>query len=151
MTPRAWGKSDARRTILRVYAEADRTLAPYSCAKSADCCHFTRTGREPSVTAGEWAEIVRAVRASGRKLPLPPADDERTCPFLSNDACSIYESRPFGCRTYFCERITGPGKPPREALAALVQPLRRVAAEIDPGEPHPRSLSSWLRGGLKQG
>lgn len=147
MTPKAWGKSDARRTILRVYAEADRALEPFSCERSADCCHFTRTGREPSVTRGEWNEIVRAVRASGRKLPPPPTDDERTCPLLSNGRCTIYESRPLGCRTFFCDRVTGPGKPPREAVAALVSPLRTVAAELDPREPQPRTITSWLRQG----
>jgi len=147
MHPKAWGKSDERRTVLAVYADADRTLAPFSCEKSADCCHFTRTGREPSVTIGEWNEIVRAVRASGRALPPPPADDEQTCPFLDAGRCRIYESRPLGCRTYFCDRITGPGRPPREELAMLVGPLRTVAAQLDPRDPLPRTLSSWLKSG----
>jgi putative zinc- or iron-chelating protein len=147
MNDRSWSRSADRRILLRVYADADRALAPFSCEASADCCHFARTGREPSVTVGEWLEIVRAVRASGRKLPPPPGDDERTCPFLSGARCSIYESRPLGCRTYFCDRISGPGRPPRDALGALVPDLRRVAERVDPRDPKPRTLSSWLRGG----
>jgi hypothetical protein len=145
MHPKAWKTSDQRKTVLAVYAEADRIQAPFSCERSADCCHFTRTGREPSVTIGEWNEIVRAVRASGRALPPPPSDDERTCPFLDDGRCRIYESRPLGCRTYFCDRIIGPGKPPRDELAALVAPLRRAAAALDPRDPAPRTLSSWLK------
>lgn len=142
-----WNRSEGRAALLRVYQQADRILEPWTCEKSADCCHFTRTGREPSVTIGEWNEIVRAVRASGRKLPGPPSDGERTCPFLVDGRCSIYESRPLGCRTYFCHRITGPGDPPRGELSALVAPLRSLAATLDPRDPAPRTLSSWLKSG----
>jgi Fe-S-cluster containining protein len=129
-----------------VLEHADRLLEGHGCSASAECCHFARTGREPSVTQAEWREIERAVRAQGRKLPGPPTDADRTCSFLGADErCTIYESRPLGCRTYFCHRHTGPGPVPREALVALVTPLRELAEELAPSDPAPRPLSSWLR------
>jgi Fe-S-cluster containining protein len=94
---------------------------------------------------------VRAVRASGRKLPPAPADEERTCPFLVEARCSIYASRPLGCRTYFCARVTGPGAPPRHALAALVPRLCALAESASPRDPQPRTLSSWLAGPRRPG
>ncbi len=144
-----WGAGATQRArgrLLEVYRDADRALDGHGCPATAECCHFARTGREPSVTAAEWREIVRAVRARGGKLPGPPADADRTCPLLgADDRCTIYESRPLGCRTFFCHRHTGPGPVPREALSALVSPLRALAEELAPDDPAPRPLSSWLR------
>ena len=147
----SWGSgatAPARRRLLEVYGEADGALQGHGCPASAECCHFARTGREPSVTAAEWREIVRAVRAGGRKLPPPPADADRTCPLLGPDLrCTIYEARPLGCRTFFCHNHTGPGAVPRERLSALVAPLRALAEQLEPSDPAPRPLSSWLRSG----
>jgi Fe-S-cluster containining protein len=134
-----------------VLAEADRILEGHGCSATAECCHFARTGREPSVTEAEWREIERAVLAQGRKLPGPPTDPDRTCSFLGADQrCTIYESRPLGCRSYFCHRHTGPGPVPREALASLVAPLRELAETLAPDDPSPRPLSGWLRIAAKQ-
>lgn len=144
-----WGSGptrDARRSLFEVYRDADRALAGHGCPATAECCHFARTGREPSVTEAEWRQIVAAVRARGVKLPAPPTDEDRTCPLLGADQrCTIYDSRPLGCRTYFCHRHTGPGPLPREALTSLVAPLRGLAEELCPADPAPRPLTSWLR------
>lgn len=146
-----WGASEtapARRRLLAVYDEASRALEGHGCPATAECCHFARTGKEPAVTEAEWREIVRAVRARGVKLPPPPTDRDRTCPFLSAELrCTIYEARPLGCRTYYCHRHTGPGPVPREALTALIAPLRELAEELAPEHPGSRSLTSWLRTG----
>lgn len=144
-----WGTgptTGARRRLLVVYGQAARALEGHGCPASAECCHFAWTGREPQVSEAEWREIVRAVRAQGRKLPPPPSDRDRTCPLLGPDLrCTIYESRPLGCRTYYCDRHTGPGPVPRAALSALVAPLRALAEELVPADPAARPLSSWLR------
>ena len=87
-----------------LYAEADATFAGWSCPASADCCHPGRTGREPHVTSIELSlmEKARARLATPLRLParrLPMA--ERSCAFLTAEQrCSIYESRPLGCRTF---------------------------------------------------
>ena len=42
-----------------------------------------------------------ALRASGRRQL--PASSDGSCPLLRDGQCSIYDSRPFGCRTHFCQ------------------------------------------------
>src|SRR5690348_13387505 len=96
-----------------LYAEADALHATTTCPASTECCRFGVTGREPYVTSIEVLAIERAVAAAGgplspkrRALPLAgnSGERERTCPLLTESGrCSIYQSRPFGCRTYFCE------------------------------------------------
>ena len=37
--------------------------------------------------------------------------EERRCTLLSDEGkCLVYASRPFGCRTFFCERARGPAE-----------------------------------------
>src|SRR5215470_2466297 len=120
--------------LLALYAEADRLLQGWTCDRSGDCCHFARTGREPYLWANEWAVLARAIAARGtparRTLGLRVVDDERMCPlFDPADGCTVYAARPFGCRTFFCERGVGPTRrPPRAALADVA---RRVAAAAE--------------------
>src|SRR3990172_9533815 len=76
-----------------IYAEVDRALAGWGCDRSADCCRFARTGREPHVWENEWALVERAVRARGVRCgPLPVrAADGDACPLLAPDGrCAVY-------------------------------------------------------------
>ena len=144
-----------------VYAEVDALLAGWTCDASTDCCRFGVTGREPYPTSVEIAELERAVRARGglpkrRSLPVvstgPRGEDERRCALLSDEGkCLVYASRPFGCRTFFCERASGPaGEPARSATKAEIARLGRaiadLAARFDPAEPGPRPLSRVTAG-----
>jgi hypothetical protein len=141
-----------------IYARVDALTAGYGCETSGDCCRFGVTGREPYPTAIELFELERAVRARGglsrrRALPLAPAvRDERRCPLLSNDGrCSVYASRPFGCRTFFCHRAHGPaGESPREISREAISELGRMvldlSARFSPRDPGPRPLSRALSG-----
>lgn len=63
-----------------------------------------------------------AWRASGRKHM--PDDTDGACPFLKQGRCQIYESRPFGCRTHFCEAAGGPA--PRHQVRDLIQRLEDI-------------------------
>jgi Fe-S-cluster containining protein len=112
------------------------------------------TGREPYPTTVEVAELERAVRARGglpkrRSLPTVSArgEDERRCALLSDEGkCLVYASRPFGCRTFFCERASGPaGEPSRAAPKAEIARLGRAIADLSarfaPSDPGPRPLS----------
>ncbi|MBK6695454.1 MAG: YkgJ family cysteine cluster protein [Myxococcales bacterium] len=166
--PSSWRDDPARRQLQELYAETDRALAGFTCPSSTDCCHFGRTEREPYPTAVEVAELEHAIRAIGGaaavlRAPtnesvggrrggaraLPVVDAERRCPLLSAEGrCRVYASRPFGCRTFFCERAThedGDKMPRRElhALGRLVADLSASAFDRDPG---PRTLGSALQG-----
>jgi Fe-S-cluster containining protein len=147
----AWKASPARAGLLAVYADVDALLAPFSCDASTECCRFGVTGREPYVTPLELAEVEHAIAARGAVLPRPPPgrtgrlpvlDEERRCPLLTSDGrCSIYASRPLGCRTFFCERAQGPGKLPRLELNAAARTIADLAARFSPRDPHARPLS----------
>ena len=131
-----------------LYAEVDAVLAPYSCDGTTECCRFGITGREPYPTAVEVADVKRAIRKAGITLREPrrtlPIADER-CPLL-NDAgrCRIYASRPFGCRTFFCERVQGPGKLPRTDVQRISRAIADLSARYAPRDPHPRPLTRAL-------
>ena len=154
-------------SLRALYAEVDTLLDGWTCDASTDCCRFGVTGREPYPTAVELAELERGVRARGglpkrRSLPVVSgrkggggggADDERRCTLLSDEGkCLVYASRPFGCRTFFCERASGPaGEAPRsmpkEEIARLGRAIAELSARFEPGNPGPRPLSkataSW--------
>ena len=137
-----------------IYAEVDALLAGWSCDSSTECCRFGVTGREPYPTAIEQAELEHAVRARGglpkrRVLPTvgPRGEDERRCSLLSDDGkCLVYAARPFGCRTFFCERGRGPaGEPARAVPKGEIARLSRAVAELSerfaPADPGPRPMS----------
>jgi uncharacterized protein len=92
---------------------------------------------------------MRAVGAnplSARRLPLA---DLRPCPLLSETGrCRIYASRPFGCRTFFCQGAEGPSgaraKTPRDAVNAIGRRIADLSARFDPRDPWPRALTKSL-------
>ncbi len=63
-----------------------------------------------------------ALRASGRRQL--PASSDGSCPLLRDGQCSIYDSRPFGCRTHFCQEAGGPA--PRPLVRDLIQRLEDI-------------------------
>ena len=142
-----------------LYARIDRELEGWSCDASTDCCRFGVTGREPYPTAVEVAELERAVRARGglpkrRALPLATrgSRDERRCALLSDDGrCLVYASRPFGCRTFFCERARGPvgeradSGLPREVISEIARDIAALSARFAPADPGPRPISRVSR------
>jgi hypothetical protein len=80
-------------------------------------------GRVPYLTRGEAVVAARAVRASGRR-ELPERADG-ACPLLhpGTGRCTIYEGRPLGCRTHFCDAAGGP-----VARASVIDLIRRLEA-----------------------
>lgn len=142
-----------------VYAEVDALLTGWSCDASTECCRFGVTGREPYPTAVELAELERAVRARGglpkqRVLPIvgPRGEDERRCALLSDEGkCLVYASRPFGCRTFFCDRASGPAgegarAAPKAEIARLGRAVADLSAKFEPSNPGPRPLSNVTAG-----
>jgi Fe-S-cluster containining protein len=141
-----------------LYDEVDGLLANYTCGRSTECCRFAVNNREPYVTSLEMEVVrkalgalggVKAVLASqGKNKQLPTfvalAAQEGRCPLLgADDRCRIYASRPFGCRTFFCDRIEG-GKLPRKEIAQLAQKLDGLAQAHDPASPKGRPFRGAL-------
>lgn len=101
--PNAGAMSEVR----EIYAELARRPRQRSCTGVADCCRFRLTGKTPYLTLGEAMVAAAAWRAAGRSSVKPAADG--SCPLLGPDgSCRIYDGRPFGCRTHFCEAAGGP-------------------------------------------
>jgi hypothetical protein len=143
-----WSRSPERAALLSLYAEVDALLDGWTCSCSvagvggtpnAQCCHFAVTGREPYPTAIELAEVRHAMRSANVTPPdarrLPRAD-LRPCPLLSDEGrCRIYASRPFGCRTFFCQ-----AKLPRGDVNAIGRRIADLSARFSPRDPGPRPL-----------
>jgi Fe-S-cluster containining protein len=144
-------RSHAQRTAFQelraVYRLADAAYRPYSCPGTAECCQLATTKREPWLWPVEWELLVSS---TGGKVPPPRSDGG--CPFLdaTGKRCSVYSSRPFGCRTFFCHRIQGPAREPIEAVAILSERLERVAQTLDEDCAGPRPLLSWAREAREQ-
>jgi Fe-S-cluster containining protein len=150
--------SDSEQTALlaelsALYAEVDAVQADAVCPASTECCRFGVTGREPYVTSIELAALERATARRGgplseRRRALPLAGSgatERTCALLDRDGrCSVYESRPFGCRTYFCERASG-SRLSRDELRDFVRRLAELAARHAPDGDRTRPLTRAQR------
>src|SRR5690606_21011307 len=93
--------------VRAIYRELASRPIQRACTIQTGCCRFRLTGRTPFLTKAEALVAAKAVRASGRtKLP---ARADGACPLLGeNGRCQIYEGRPFGCRTHFCDQAGGP-------------------------------------------
>lgn len=147
-----WKEAPHRLALLALYAEVDALLAGYACDASTECCQFGVTGREPYPTAVELAEVTHAIVAAGFALPAPPrgralpvVDETRRCPLLdARGRCRIYASRPFGCRTFFCGRATGPGKIPRADIQRVSRAIADLSARFAPRDPLARPLTAAL-------
>ena len=124
------------RAILR---KADALYSPWSCSQSAACCQLATTGRPPWLWPTEWRLLLDRLARDAR--PLPPPRSDGACPFLDEGGarCTIYAVRPFGCRTFFCERRLGPGQEPTLATGALLERLAALNLELD-GQAKPHAL-----------
>ena len=113
-----------------IYRQADAAYAPFSCPASGECCQLSKTRRQPWLWYPEWKLL-----ASHR--PLPPPREDGGCPYLdaAGKRCTVYADRPFGCRTFFCERIRGPARQPADTVDALLRRLEAVSQRILPDRP----------------
>lgn len=75
------------------------------------------------------------------ELDKPPGT---WCVHCSKNGCGIYETRPQGCRTYYChwmlDRNFGPEWKPEKSKFALIQTPQGITAFVDPG-----NASAWRR------
>ncbi len=151
MRPRDWNDEEqapqargavaearAVRELRVIYQRADEAYARFSCPASGECCQLARTQRQPWLWAPEWRLL------SGRH-GLPPPREDGGCPYLDSAGlrCTAYADRPFGCRTFFCERIQGPARQPVEAVDGLLRRLEAVSQRAEPSVTGPRPLLEW--------
>jgi uncharacterized protein len=158
MRPRNWDDEDdspvatgavaetrALRELRTVYRQADAAYAPFSCPASGECCQLARTRRQPWLWFPEWKLL-------STRRPLPPPREDGGCPYLDAAGlrCTVYEDRPFGCRTFFCERIRGPARQPADTVDALLRRLEAISQRVLPSLTGPRPLLEWHAEALSQ-
>lgn len=66
------------------------------CEMSGRCCHFESYGHRLYVSTMELAAFVATTKAA-------PEANCQSCPFQRGKICSVHETRPFGCRIFFCD------------------------------------------------
>ncbi len=130
--------------VRSVYAELAQRPVQRNCLRRTECCQFQLTGKIPQLTRGEALLAAQAFRATGRKtLPQRP---DGACPMLQADTgkCLIYEARPFGCRSHFCQNAGGPIE--RHEVLPLIRRLEKMDRELGGDGPHalPQSVAQAL-------
>lgn len=129
--------------VQAIYDELARRPLERHCQLRTQCCHFRLTGKTPHLTLGEALYAAKGVRASGRKNLKPHPDG--ACPLLGKDQkCTIYEHRPFGCRTHFC--AAAGGMYPRKHIADLIHRLEAIDEKL--GADGSRELEPAVRDAL---
>ena len=125
-----------------ILEKASATWSRHGCPGTSECCQLAVTRRPPWLWPSEWK--VLEARLEKDRRPLPPVRADGGCPFLdaAGTRCTVYESRPFGCRTFFCHRITGPTKLPADETNALLDRLRAVNVATD-DDAVPHSILEW--------
>lgn len=147
--PRAEAES-AITEVRAIYAELEATAPERNCSFRTECCRFRLTGCTPMLTLGEAFVAAKAVRASGRReLPKGAGkSSDGACPLLHpvTGKCMIYEGRPFGCRTHFCEAAGGPYA--RRDVAELIRRLDDIDERL--GGEGTREIGAALRDALEE-
>ena len=106
------GETERRKAFLAalyaVYGEwAERF--PLACRKGCSACctsSVTMTSLEGVVIfdflrkAGREEQFLTLLARTGPPQSRPDGWDFSPCIFLANDACTIYDARPFGCRSF---------------------------------------------------
>lgn len=130
--------------VRAIYREWEARPIERNCTGLGDCCRFKMTGRTPFLTKGEALVAALAWRAAGRTSVPETADG--ACPFLKGSRCQIYDGRPFGCRTHFCEAAGGPAA--RKDVRDLIQRLEVIDARLggNGGVNLPGAVASAMEG-----
>jgi len=137
-------REEACAAVKAVYEELEKRPVDRDCVRRTECCQFKLTGKTPYLTAGEALYAANALRAIGRpKLQEKP---DGSCPLLDSKTghCQIYDSRPFSCRTHFCQAAGGPYA--RREVIDLIRRLEDVDTAL--GGVGPQTLPSAIKEAL---
>jgi Fe-S-cluster containining protein len=70
---------------------------------------------------------------------------ERICPLLdAAGRCAVYEARPLGCRTFYCDRAAPGAKVRQPEVNALVRRIQDIAQRHEPDGDRGRLLTRAL-------
>lgn len=126
--------------VREVYRELATRPVQRSCELRTECCRFRLTGLTPYLTRGEAIVAATALRATG--CTSVSLRDDGACPLLGDEGrCRIYEARPFGCRTHFCQAAGG--MIPRRQVLGLIRRLEIVDGQL--GGDGPKALPVALQ------
>jgi Fe-S-cluster containining protein len=116
---------DLRRQALEIYREADAAVAAAGpvCIASGRCCRFKEYGHTLFLSSME-AEILLESAPAYEK----PASEE-FCPFQKANLCTARESRPLGCRIYFCDPAYQ--ETSFQITETMLRKLKQLAADHD--------------------
>ena len=118
---------DLRSKVLEVYAAVDAAVAAEAprCDASGRCCRFTEYGHTLFLSQFEADLLLETAPPYTR----PVSRD--FCPFQVEGLCTARESRPLGCRIYFCD----PGYQDKQnaITEVAVARLKAIADEFDTG------------------
>jgi Fe-S-cluster containining protein len=74
------------------------------CVRSGRCCRFEEYGHNLFVTTLELAKVVYDFFSQAG--PFRAGSSGTSCPFQTDNLCSIHTIRPFGCRVFFCDETS---------------------------------------------
>ncbi|UCE61501.1 MAG: hypothetical protein JSU63_07080 [Phycisphaerales bacterium] len=103
------------------YAECDRLIAeqPGRCVNKGECCRFGEYGHRLYVTALEVCYYLA-------RTSTCPQVTEDACPQAYDQKCYVRDSRPLGCRIFFCDPAAQQWQGPlTEELLARLRDLHR--------------------------
>ncbi len=91
-------RSENNFEIVEVYNKLDLELARINpgCNACGTCCHFDTFDHELYASTIEVDYILKNVEVPSFN------SEQRICPFLVEEKCSIREYRTLGCRVFFC-------------------------------------------------
>jgi hypothetical protein len=92
--------ADFRAAVESLFAELDADIAARKpvCTNRGACCRFEAYGHNLFVTSVELAYFLATVDGT-----LLAPENRSYCAYQSDGRCTVRESRPTGCRIYFCD------------------------------------------------
>ena len=118
---------DLRSRVLEVYAAVDAAVAAENprCDASGRCCRFAEYGH--TLFLSQFEADILLEKAPGYSKPV----SRDFCPFQVQGLCTARDSRPLGCRIYFCDPEF---QEQQHAITEnAVAKLKAIADEFDAG------------------
>jgi len=94
------GDGEFLSVVHEVYDWLEEEIAAHQpvCRRRGDCCRFVEFGHKLYVTSVELAFLLGTCDRESATGGMAG-----TCPYLIGDRCRARQSRPTGCRIFFCE------------------------------------------------